>query len=571
MYDPCFTSFKQSIVRISLPERFTFPFYYQPHPLCILASEELQQKLIADASYYDFKENGKMMGVLLVRNKQGDIGYLSAYSGKLLIKDLNSKDNTSLTHFAPFVFDSSEPNSYFNFEQASINELNSQVEALESSMDLAVSQKKLSKILLQSDQETSAIQAQLVVKRKERKSLRSEAKHSLNEFDFEVLQERLAKESVIDKNSIKFLKQKWLDKINICQQEVDNKLNEITHIKNERKIRSVALQQYLFQQYRFLNNKGEESNLTELFENTSFHERYGVPPAGAGDCAAPKLLQYAFKKEMTPLALAEFWWGKPPKSAIRQHKNFYTACIGKCQPILRHMLSGMEIDDDPLLENNVASDALNVVYQDDFIAVVNKPSELLSVPGKSIKDSVYTRVKSLFPDATGPLIVHRLDMSTSGLMVIALTKEAYQHIQQQFIKRTVTKRYVALLDSSLCVKKQEVANKGDINLPLIVDFDDRPRQMVCFDTGKVAQTHWQHTTSISGQPENTVRVHLYPKTGRTHQLRVHCAHSLGLNMPIIGDDLYGKASIRLCLHAELLELKHPQTDKLLTFNVPADF
>ena len=570
-FDLCFTSFQQSIANYSLPERFTFPFYYQPHALCLLACEELQQKLLADSAHYDFNEDGKMIGVLLVKDKQGEVGYLCAYSGKLVIKAVQNKVNNELTHFVPFVFDATVPTSYFNQEQISINELNTQLKHLESNAELALEQQKLAGLIAQSEQEISTKQIQIAEQRKARKLHRTQAQQTLNEIEMIALQDRLAKESVSDKNALKYLKLDWSQKIEAFQPKVDSKLNEIKQIKNERKTRSVALQQYLFEQYRFLNNKGEEKNLTDLFENTAFHDKYGVPPAGSGDCAAPKLLQYAFKQGMTPLALAEFWWGKAPKSAIRQHKNFYTACIGKCQPILAHMLSDMPMDDDPLLVSNVAEDALEIVYQDEDIAVVNKPSELLSVPGKSIKDSVYTRMKTLFPEATGPLIVHRLDMSTSGLMVIALTKQANQNLQQQFIKRTVKKRYVALLEGTLSLLKDGVEKEGDIDLPLVVDFDDRPRQMVCFDTGKTAQTHWQLISPLANQPLNTSRVHLYPKTGRTHQLRVHCAHTLGLNMPIVGDDLYGTTANRLHLHAELLVIKHPETQQVMTFEVAADF
>jgi tRNA pseudouridine32 synthase/23S rRNA pseudouridine746 synthase len=235
------------------------------------------------------------------------------------------------------------------------------------------------------------------------------------------------------------------------------------------------------------------------------------------------------------------------------------------------MLSGMTIDEDPLLLNDIAEDALELVYQDESIAVVNKPSGLLSVPGKNIKDSVYARMKEKFPNATGPLIVHRLDMSTSGLMVIALTKDANKHLQQQFIKRTVKKRYIALLEGMVTSANESLENEGDIKLPLIVDFDDRPRQMVCFDTGKIAQTHWEIISPIAEQKLSTTRVRLYPQTGRTHQLRVHCAHTLGLNMPIVGDDLYGTVAERLHLHAELLVIVHPTTQQLMTFEVSPDF
>jgi tRNA pseudouridine32 synthase/23S rRNA pseudouridine746 synthase len=407
------------------------------------------------------------------------------------------------------------------------------------------------------------------VQKKSRKAQRTEAEKALSKEAFEALKLTLAKESVSDKNELKYLKLAWQEKLDSAQQSLNMLLVEIKSIKDQRSQMSSALQQRLFAQYQFLNIEQETKSLTDIFVETAFHQRYGVPPAGAGDCAAPKLLQYAFKEKMKPLAMAEFWWGKSPKSEVRQHKNFYTACIGKCQPILTHMLTGMEVDENPMLKASSKNKVIDIIYQDNDMAVIDKPSELLSVPGKEITDSVYSRMKLLFPYATGPLIVHRLDMSTSGLMVIALTKKAHKKLQQQFIKRYVEKRYVALLSGY--PEQMNANNEGVIDLPLAGDFDDRPRQMVCFDTGKVAETRWQKVAvELKGQ-QTLTRVYLFPKTGRTHQLRVHCAHQLGFNTPIVGDDLYGKSAERLHLHAEKLKLSHPRTNELMEFIAPAKF
>ena len=286
-----------------------------------------------------------------------------------------------------------------------------------------------------------------------------------------------------------------------------------------------------------------------------------TPPAAAGECAAPKLLQYAFENELKPLAMAEFWWGKTPKSAIRKHRQFYPACQGKCQPILGHMLIGMKVDENPLLNNPAKGKKINIIYEDDELLVINKPTEFLSVPGKTIQDSVYERMKIQFPKATGPLIVHRLDMSTSGLMLIAKTKDTHKNLQRQFIKRSVKKRYVALLDGLVN------EDHGFIDLPLRLDIDDRPRQLVCYEHGKSAHTKWK----VIERKNNQTKIHFYPITGRTHQLRVHSAHSKGLNMPIVGDDLYGKRSNRLHLHAESVEFEHPISKKLMNFQVEAEF
>ena len=259
--------------------------------------------------------------------------------------------------------------------------------------------------------------------------------------------------------------------------------------------------------------------------------------------------------------MAEFWWGAPPKSAIRHHLHYYPSCYSKCQPILGHMLEGLNVENNPLLVNPAQGKDLTIVYQDDDLLVVNKPAEFLSVPGINIDDSVYMRIKTQFPHASGPLIVHRLDMSTSGLLMIALNKRVHKALQKQFIERSVEKRYVALVAGNIA------AESGSIELPLVLDFDDKPRQMVCYKTGKPSLTTWQ----VLERKNNTTRLQLYPKTGRTHQLRVHCAHHLGLNTPIVGDTHYGKKAERLHLHAEYLAFTHPISHERLEFEVAADF
>ena len=259
--------------------------------------------------------------------------------------------------------------------------------------------------------------------------------------------------------------------------------------------------------------------------------------------------------------MAEFWWGQSPNSEIKKHGHFYPACRGKCEPILGHMLSGIEMDENPMLTNPALGKELPIVYEDEYLAIFNKPSEFLSVPGKNISDSVYERAKTLYPDAKGPLIVHRLDMSTSGLMLIAKTKEVHQHLQSQFLKRTVKKRYVALLDGIVKIPS------GEIYLPLRVDLDDRPRQLVCYEHGKTALTYFE---TIDTKKRQT-KVYFYPVTGRTHQLRVHAAHPLGLNTPIVGDDLYGIKGNRLHLHAESITFRHPISKEVVTFQVDAEF
>ncbi|MFW5450975.1 MAG: pseudouridine synthase [Methylophagaceae bacterium] len=553
-----FTSFKQSIVRYSLPERFTFPFYYQAHPLCLLAVEELQIHLETQTEWqHNFgistdKEGaiGKMFGVLLVKNKEGETGYLSAFSGKIA-------DQNHLPKFVPPVFDMLAEDSFFVTGQDELNRITIQIKQLQQNPQIT----KLENVL-QAEIDNSIVRIKahrnwMVEGRRVRKQQRKSAENELNSDEFLQLQDRLGKESVQQKNQLRDLNNLWAERIHKAEQNLAQITDEIDVLKQQRKDLSNSLQQQLFDHYNFLNEQGVEKNLCDIFRETSQQ----TPPAGAGECATPKLLQYAFKHDLKPLAMAEFWWGVSPKSEIRKHLNFYGACQGKCQPILGHMLEGIELDENPLLTNPAAGKTIDIIYQDDDILVINKPAEFLSVPGKNIEDSVYLRMKQSFPTATGPLIVHRLDMSTSGLMVVALSKRAHKNLQKQFIHRTVKKRYIALLDGLL------VEDEGMVDLPLRVDLDDRPRQLVCYEYGKTAKTKWQ----VIERSNNQTKVYFYPITGRTHQLRVHAAHIKGLDMPIIGDDLYGQRSNRLHLHAESLDLIHPSTKELMKFQVNADF
>jgi len=571
----CFTLFKQSIADYDLPKRFTFPFCYEPHPLCLLAAQELQQQLSHHQELpSEFPQTGKMFGVLLVEGAQSDIGYLTAFSGKLLAHDLaDTLSNKKNIKFVPPVVDIEAQTDFFHSESKIINQLNSELEKLLINPQLVEYQQALTALFTHQDEQLALHQSQMSLNRQARKAKRVQAKESLSDDALAACFKQLAKESVSNKNQWRDLKQYWRDLIAQEQQKLAVLTDEINDIKNKRKKLSTRLQKKLFKEYRLLNSAGVEKNVMELFQ----HAPYPIPPAGTGDCAAPKLLQYAFRHKLKPLAMAEFWWGPAPKSEIRQHKKFYGACSGKCQPILKHMLEGMTLDENPLLVNPALGKTLDIVYQDDDIVVVNKPSEFLSVPGKNIEDSVYLRIKQQFPQATGSLIVHRLDMSTSGLMVLALTKRAQKNLQQQFINRTIKKRYVAVLEGDIKEMLALEEEQGEINLPLRGDLEDRPRQLVCFEYGKQARTQWKIIDIIDGK----TKLYLQPITGRTHQLRMHCAHPKGLNMPILGDDLYGHGSVdshssghntqRLYLHAQRLTLHHPVTKNMMTFEVEADF
>ena len=545
----CFTLFSQNIDALALPEKFTFPFYYEPQPLAVAATKQLQQQL-ETLTHLKAENAGKMFGVLVVQNAKQQLGFLSAYSGQIE----GDKGNIS---FVPPVSSMQLQDDNYLAQSKIINDINAQIEQLENSEQLLEVNSKLDDATQSYQQALLAQQAVMQAGRQQRKIQRTEGELELSESDFEQLKNKLAGQSIVEKKQLLALKAYWQNIIESLQQTHINISDEIAHLKKRRKTLSKSLQKKLFAQYQFLNANGETTDLNAIFAALPEH----TPPSGAGDCAAPKLLQYAYKHDLKPLAMAEFWWGVAPKSAIRQHKNYYPSCYSKCQPILGHMLKGLDVEDNPLLINPAQGKDLSIVYKDDDLLVVNKPAEFLSVPGVNIDDSVYMRIKTQFPEASGPLIVHRLDMSTSGLLMIALNKRVHKALQKQFIERTIDKRYVALVNGNVA------EDSGVIDLPLVLDFDDKPRQMVCYTHGKPSLTTWQ----VLERNNNITRLQLYPKTGRTHQLRVHCAHSLGLNMPIIGDTHYGQKAERLHLHAEYLAFTHPITLKRLEFEVAADF
>ena len=552
---PLFQPFKTNISGISLPEKFTFPFYYKPHELSVIASTELQAYLETQSDFehnFGLQKNqeglviGKMFGVLVCKNQEGQLVYLWAFSGKLA-------GVNHLPYFVPTIFDMLQEDGFFRKEEEVLNAINRQIEILENSDEL---QSKKSQLENTKNQANSDIQNQkakikrLKVERDEKRiSFTNLSSAEIKQLEVE-LSEESKKESILLKKMTKY----WNFQIEKAQNEVNLLLNEINQHKEARRLKSGALQQKLFAEYSFLNQFGERKSIGEIFNNN--------PPAGAGECAAPKLLHYAFEHNLKPIAMAEFWWGQSPKSEIRKHKQFYPACKSKCEPILLlHMLHGLDLEANPFQENPAEGKDIEIVFEDEFLAVINKPPEFLSVPGKIISDSVYQRVKELYPNATGPLIVHRLDMSTSGLMLIAKDEETYVKLQSQFIKRTIKKRYIALLDGIL------EENEGFIDLPLRVDLDDRPRQLVCYEHGKSAQTKWKKIEIRNNQ----TLVYFYPITGRTHQLRVHASHELGLNTPIVGDDLYGSKANRLHLHAESLTFEHPISKKQISLKAEIHF
>ncbi|SOS47130.1 RNA pseudouridine synthase [Tenacibaculum dicentrarchi] len=554
-----FQYFSSPINDIQLPNKFTFPFYYEPHPLCEIATKEIIHYLKTQTDFeHNFGLNpnekglpiGKMFGVLVVKNKKNEIGYIAAVSGKL------AETNTHLK-FVPPVYDMLTEESYYLKEKNNLIAINSEIESLETNIDynLLLSENKLAKNKAIAD--INKKKETLKIAKRERAIRREKAFKELSTENFILFKNELSKESLDAKHFFNNVKRYWEHTLKPKEDKLSVFTDQITALKSLRKSKSNSLQMYISEQYQFLNEKKEKQNLAELFSGTSVHNL----PAGSGECAAPKLLQYAFLNDLKPIAMAEFWWGKSPNKEIRKHQQFYPACQGKCKPILSHMLSGIEIDTNPLLENPAIGKEIEVIFEDDQLIVICKPADFLSVPGINIQDSVYSRIKQQVKDISGPIIVHRLDMATSGLLVLAKNKEAHKFLQSQFINKIIKKRYTALLDGIV------TENTGTITLPLRVDLDDRPRQLVCYEHGKPAKTNWEVIERKNGK----TKIHFYPISGRTHQLRVHASHGSGLNIPIVGDDLYGKKSDRLYLHSDTLAFLHPITKEKMLFTKKSDF
>lgn len=537
--------FTTSISDIPLPERFTYPFCYTPHPLCVMAAEEVQHYLSKQSDWQEELSQGKMFGVLIVQTEDGSIGYLTAFSGILAGKNIHP-------YFVPPVYDLLQPQGFFKIEEENISAINRRIRRLEEDKKYIDLRSNLTQTTQSAQDALSIAKTQLKEAKDKRELLRKTGQLNAKE------EAELIRESQFQKAEYKRLERSWKDKIASLQVEAGNWEKQIQELKAERKVRSAALQQQLFEQFRMLNYRGEVKTLRDIFEQTV----HKTPPAGAGECAAPKLLQQAYLHHWKPIAIAEFWWGNSPKNEIRHHGYYYPACKGKCEPILRHMLQGLEVEANPMQqEAEQGNEKLNIVYEDQWLLIINKPAGMLSVPGKERQTSIYDLARKAYPEADGPMIVHRLDMATSGLLIIAKDKKTHQHLQAQFKNRSIRKKYIALLDGVV------PEDEGTIELPLCLNPLDRPRQMVDTQYGKPAITYYQ----VLERTDKYTRIAFYPHTGRTHQLRVHAAHPSGLHCPIIGDELYGKKDKRLYLHAESIEFTHPVNGQSMCITEKADF
>ena len=516
--ETCFHHFEENISSDVLPERFTYPFCYKPHPLVEEAARIVVRDLSSFPAWKEEVGRGKMFGVLVVADGKGRIGFIAAYSG-------NIAHNTDYSYFVPPVYDVLSPDGFFRKEELEISRINEKISELELSESFRLARERLESVRKEAACEISSYAEMMKEAKKRRDAARG--------FGIDdAARERLLSESQYQKAELKRMKRRWDAIVGDAEADAAVFTRQIDALRRERKERSVALQRRVFEKFDFLNARGEMRNVCDIFEE-AHHE---LPPAVHG---------------YRPLAMGEFWLGESPEGEIRKHGQFYPSCKSKCEPILKFMLQGLDVEASPLEAAHCGEQDLSTVYEDDAIWVVDKPAGMLSVPGKTRQESVSDIACRKFSSEARPLVVHRLDMHTSGLLVVAKTIDAYRVLQKAFAERKVEKRYVAVLDGE--VEKDE----GEIRLPLRLDLDRRPMQVVDYAHGKEAVTRYRVLARSSG----ATRVEFVPLTGRTHQLRVHAAHQSGLNAPIKGDMLYGNFSDRLYLHASFLKFNHPVDNK----------
>ena len=523
-----------------LPELFTCPFCYTPHLLVRLAAGELMKHIAACTEWQTELQAGKMFGVLVAQNKSGQLGYVAAFSGLIA-----GSGNHSF--FVPPIFDYTQSDGHFKQTEKQISELNRRISDAEKSAQLTGLRQQLTETETQAETEIAKRKAANREHKSERDRRR---KQPLSAAELS----ELTRQSQFEKAELRRLQLFWAAKTDSLKNHISTFETEIELLKNRRRLMSEDLQQWLFEQYVVLNARGESKTIGRIFAE----ERGAVPPAATGECAAPKMLQYAYKHGLYPLAMGEFWWGDSPEGEIRRHGNFYPACHNRCRPLLGFMLQGLDVEPNKLEQSSLLQ--TRIIYEDDWLVAVDKPAGLLSNPGKGVADSALAQLQKIYGETADIQPVHRLDMQTSGVLLFAKDKQTQASMMQLFERRQVKKRYVAVVEGA------PAAEQGTISLPLRLNPDDRPRQIVDFKHGRKALTHYK---VLGGNGKQTF-VEFYLETGRTHQLRVHAAHPSGLNCPIVGDNLYGSPADRLYLHAERIEFTHPANGEKIAIECKED-
>ncbi len=537
----------------ALPARMPSPFATEPHAVARNVAERLRAELRAGlARELHLDEDGKMFGVLVVADRDGRIGFLRAFSGMV-------RGSWELPGFVPPAFDSDAREAFWPAGECHLAELGARIIGLEA--EIAPVRAALETVKAAHAAELDELRARHRANRDDRRAKRAALSSTCtctSTCTCHVHDQltSLDQESRRDTAERRVVDRRHAEEREDLSARLKLLVGERDAIDSDRATKSRGFLARLFATYSLANARGETRALTDIFAPAQ-------PPGGAGDCAAPKLLAYAYRHGLRPLALAELWCGAPPATGGRIDGHFYPACRGKCGPILGHMLDGLDVEPAPVFgADAIAADEPRVLFEDRYLAIVVKPAGLLSIPGKGeLEDCVQARMRARYPTATGPLVVHRLDLDTSGVLVVAKELGTYVALQRLFTERAVDKRYVAWLDGTVA------GERGIIDLPLRVDLDDRPRQIVDASHGKPAVTEWHVLERTGGR----TRVALSPKTGRAHQLRVHAAHPKGLGLPIVGDRLYGRPDARLLLHAEAIGFVHPHTQEHLVWRDPAPF
>lgn len=557
-------SLPPEVATVASPERFTFPFAYTPHPLCLAAAEAVKTYVKTHNDVAQYVGEGKMMGVLVVNTaKEGEAeerAFLAAYSGTA------PRSIAGLAYFVPNVVRLQALGEDYTKLDAEIQRLTQEIAALEKAEawaqarhDLATLQAEATRSLKELSQTMPPLKAVRQAYRQQQAACATLVGTDYYEKLRQQADAMLQDESQYLKGELRRRRKAFEEEMSQLQQRVDSFAQTLAALQQQRTSISHQTQQIIFAHFPFLNARGEGRNLLELFPE--------MPPSGSGECCAPKLLQTAYENDWQPICMAEFWMGEAPDGELRQEGFFYPACRQKCWPILQYMLVGLDVDENPIPERNKRmAERMTIVYADKDLVVVNKPSGMLAVQGHDDVPTVQSEVKRLFPQARGPMICHRLDMDTQGLMVVALNTATYHALQAMFADGSIHKTYIALLTEPLVssnARPLAAGLRGEIRLPLCPNPNDRPRQMVSAEYG------WEaHTSFHVLRTEPQLLVELSPHTGRTHQLRVHCAHAEGLCRPILGDPLYGQPYGQLHLQASGLAFVHPTTQKELRFQLP---
>ena len=526
-------------ISFDIPERFTDPFRYSPHPSVSLAADMLMERISGSEELSEYFSEGKMLGVLVVSDSSGQTGYLAAFSG-------NIAGRSHIEGFVPPIYDLLDPCGYFKIKEAEITAVNNSITALENGYEFNSLKDKLTQAEIHRDEETGLMKARMAASKKEREEIRSATSDPSR-------LEELIRESQFEKAELRRLKLGWEEKISLLKADIKAIQDELNTMKRHRAEMSDALQKWIFSQYIVHNASGESSSIGEIFSRQNL-----TPPGGTGECAAPKLLEHAYRKGLRPLAMGEFWYGLSPETAVRTQGHFYPSCTSKCGPLLGYMLQGLTVGPD----NHQVCGRPEIVFEDDHMIAASKPSGMPSVPGLNGMESLEEWLCRFYGQKIHP--VHRLDMDTSGIILFARNPEIATALQKQFEEHSISKTYKALLSKADEGQSIKTGDTGEISLTLSADYDERPRQKVDPQQGKTAITVYQVSSVRS---DGSIDIVFHPHTGRTHQLRVHSAHSLGLGHPIVGDLLYGGSpASRLHLHAFQISFNHPATGARMTLS-----